>query len=229
MSIIPVSTTDRKIPADLKLYSANNSEIKTYGELRLVLNLGLRRPITWNFCVADIPFAIICAVLLKHYRLSVNLHNRTLVDQITSLSIKGKVFETPTARVFLIDRSTTFARTFDEFPEVTGLVQGFPFISRTVNHHIVTSGSPVAERPRRLSLDKLNAAKAEFKRLVELAHCKPSSSPWASPIHMVRKKTGGESAATTVVLMPSRSQINIQYHIYRIFHLSCTTKIFFHR
>ncbi|TGZ54618.1 hypothetical protein DBV15_12249, partial [Temnothorax longispinosus] len=55
---------------------------------------------------------------------------------------------------------------------------------------IPSSQRDVAERPRRLPPDKLAAAKAEFKRLVELGICRPSSSPWSSPIHLVRKKNG---------------------------------------
>jgi len=61
---------------------------------------------------------------------------------------------------------------------------------RDVEHHILTTGPPVAECPRRLAPDKLAAAKAEFKRLMELGICMPSNSPWASPIHLVRKKCG---------------------------------------
>lgn len=190
VSIIPVASTNRKTPGDLKLFSANDSKIKTFGELRLTLDLGLRRPITWNFCVADIPFAIIGADLLKQYKLTVNLHDRTLVDQVTSLSSNGKVTKTPTLKISCIDRSSAFAHIFKEFPEVTGIAQNTAFVPRAVNHHIVTTGSPVSERPRRLPLEKLSAAKAEFKRLTELGCCRPSSSPWASPIHMVRKKTG---------------------------------------
>lgn len=190
VSIIPVSLTNRKTPTELKLFSANNSRISTYGELRLTLNLGLRRPIVWNFYVADIPFAIIGADLLRYYQLTVNLHNRTLEDQITSLSVKGKIANAPTLKISLVDRSSAFAHVLNEFPTVTGVAQDVSYVSRAVNHHIVTTGPSVSERPRRLPPDKLSIAKAEFKRLSELGFCRPSSSPWASPIHMVRKKTG---------------------------------------
>lgn len=126
MSIIPVSATNRKTPTSLKLFSANNSKINTYGELRLTLDFGLRRPITWNFCVANIPFAIIGADLLRYYKLSVNLHNRTLDDQITSLSVRGKIAKAPGLKISFINRASAYAHIFNEFPEIIGVTQGTP-------------------------------------------------------------------------------------------------------
>jgi len=59
-----------------------------------------------------------------------------------------------------------------------------------VLHHIETSGPPVTARPRRLEPGKLAAAKAEFKQMEELGIIRPSKSPWASPLHMVKKPNG---------------------------------------
>ncbi|GBN39219.1 hypothetical protein AVEN_130899-1 [Araneus ventricosus] len=44
-------------------------------------------------------------------------------------------------------------------------------------------------RARRLTPEKLKAVKTEFKNLVAQGICRPSKSPWASPIHLVPKKT----------------------------------------
>ncbi|GBN68505.1 hypothetical protein AVEN_144009-1 [Araneus ventricosus] len=44
-------------------------------------------------------------------------------------------------------------------------------------------------RSRRLTPEKLKAVKTEFKNLVAQGICRPSKSPWASPIHLVLKKT----------------------------------------
>ncbi|CAB0040947.1 unnamed protein product [Trichogramma brassicae] len=56
-----------------------------------------------------------------------------------------------------------------------------------VQHRIVTSGQPVFARPRRLAGDRLAAAKAEFKKLLDRGIIRPSSSQWASPLHLVPK------------------------------------------
>ncbi|GFS06153.1 Pol polyprotein [Elysia marginata] len=60
-----------------------------------------------------------------------------------------------------------------------------------VVHHIPTSGPPVHARARRLDNDKLSAAKAAFEELEQLGIIRRSSSPWSSPLHMVRKSNGG--------------------------------------
>ena len=55
-------------------------------------------------------------------------------------------------------------------------------------HYVVTKGPPVAEHARRLSPEKLRAAKETFQKLIKDGLCRPSSSPWAAPLHMVPKK-----------------------------------------
>lgn len=90
----------------------------------------------------------------------------------------------------MIDHTNEFAKILAAFPEITNIRQQTPLKSNEIQHHIVTHGPPVSEHPRRLPPEKLNAAKAEFKRLMEWGFCRPSSSPWASPLHLVKKKTG---------------------------------------
>ena len=62
-----------------------------------------------------------------------------------------------------------------------------------VEHHIDTRcRRPLFARARRrLSPDKLAAAKKEFKKLLEMDVIQPSNSPWSSPLHMVEKPSGG--------------------------------------
>ena len=78
-----------------------------------------------------------------------------------------------------------------EFPEVTtpNFVQ--PTNKHGVEHHINTKGPPIHCRARRLPPVKLNAAKAEFRMMAEMGIIRRSSSPWASPLHMVPKSGGG--------------------------------------
>ena len=57
-------------------------------------------------------------------------------------------------------------------------------------HFLSTRGPPVASAFRRLDTEKLAAAKQEFAALEAARVVRRSTSPWASPLHMVRKADG---------------------------------------
>nr|XP_012222696.1 PREDICTED: uncharacterized protein LOC105672376 [Linepithema humile] len=131
-----------------------------------------------------VPFSIIGADLLKHYGLDVSLSRRYLFDSTTKLYTTGSISTVPDLCLSTVDHSNNFAKILTKFQEITGVLQQTTQKTSDVEHHILTNGPPTAERPRRLAPDKLKAAKAEFKRLMKLGICRPSSSPWASPIHL---------------------------------------------
>ena len=56
--------------------------------------------------------------------------------------------------------------------------------------HIHTDGPPVNERPRRLAPEKQKAAPQELEHMLEQGVIYPSSSQWASLLHMVLKTSG---------------------------------------
>jgi cleavage and polyadenylation specificity factor subunit 1 len=55
-------------------------------------------------------------------------------------------------------------------------------------HRIQTTGQPTRCAPRRLCPEKLKVAKENFDDMKRKGICRPSSSPYASPLHMVPKK-----------------------------------------
>ena len=80
-----------------------------------------------------------------------------------------------------------------EFPDVLqsdGFTAAPP--CHQVRHHILTkTGPPVFAKARRLYPAKLAVAKAEFSTMEKVGIIRRSTSPWASPLHMVKKKDGG--------------------------------------
>ncbi|UYV66171.1 hypothetical protein LAZ67_4000575 [Cordylochernes scorpioides] len=189
VSVIPPPIKNAR-PSHRQLFAANGSIIHTYGERHLELDLGLGRLFRWPFIIADVGVSIIGADFLRHYGLTVDLRNHRLSDPVSSLHSIGQVSPSPAVSIHLTIANSPYSRILRQFPELASqnLVKSPP--RHSVTHHIVTKGPPIAAKPRRLPTDKLAAAKKEFAFMMEKGICRPSKSPWASPLHLVPKKDG---------------------------------------
>ena len=78
----------------------------------------------------------------------------------------------------------------NQFPEVVADSKPFPPAAHGVEHHLETTGPPVTARFRRLDAAKLAAAKKIFNNWESSGIIRRSSSSWASPLHLVKKKDG---------------------------------------
>ncbi|XP_033213906.1 uncharacterized protein LOC117170972 [Belonocnema kinseyi] len=229
ISLLPADSKTLKLkPSNLTLFAANDTHVLTYGERRLSLNLNLRREFSWNFCTAAVPSAIIGADFLAHFRLVPFLHESSLVDTVIEQKSKGFLKHAPSFGLSLIDRSASFYSILADFPEITSIPQYDKSLVGGVQHHILTNGPPFAERARRLSQDKLVAAKAIFKQMLKDGICRPSSSSWTSPIHLVRKKAGewrvcGDFRRLKAITIPDKYPVP---HLHYFISLMCGKTIF---
>ena len=194
ISVFPAGRSDRLHKTDVTLRAANNSIISTYGFRRFTLDFGLPRPLTWRFLVADVTQPIIGADFLLQHKLLVDLAQRRLIDTRNGTRVEADPSPCSTPRLNFISTSPPtgdpFKRLLEDFPSLTTPCTSDTPVQHGVSHHIVTDGRPVFARPRCLSPEKLIAAKAEFNKLLDMGIIRPSSSTWASPLHMVPKGTG---------------------------------------
>lgn len=194
ISVIPPTSKEKlNSPCLFNLFAANGSKIKTYGSKSITLNLGLRRQIKWMFVIADVQSPIIGSDLLKKFDLLIDIKNGKLHDNITSLSINGKIMGTDQEiQVKSLSNIATYHELVQQFPSLLDLSSfKSPNKKHNVHHKIVTNCQPIFSKPRRLNPEKLKIAKAEFDTMLELGICRPSNSPWSSPLHIAPKPSGG--------------------------------------
>ena len=170
------------------LYAANGTQIKTFGYITCSIDLGLNRKFDFKFFIASTENNIIGADFLAHHRLCVDLHSRRLTDSSTN---KHQRLQLRTCnQVSLSAISNKWDQRIQQIMRETTKSSATAEQSPVMHHILTTEGPPTFCRPRRLVGERLSSAKAYIKQMIADGVCRPSDSPWASPLHMVKKKDG---------------------------------------
>jgi transposase InsO family protein len=201
VTIIPPRYIPQPLPnartAKPSLVDVAGRNISVYGTIDVTLHIRkLRRAYTWTVIIADVSKPIIGADFLAYHNLSVTCSNPpSLHDFHTGLH--------PTINsVTLREHSSILSADLqNRDAEIANILRAYPSVfaeptlstysaDSAVQLHINTTAPPISCRPRRLNPDKLRVAESHFRELLHAGVIEPSSSPWASPLHMVPKKSG---------------------------------------
>ncbi|BHF64967.1 hypothetical protein SprV_0200797600 [Sparganum proliferum] len=144
--------------------------------------------------VTRTPDGELSTTVYRKFDLLVDCRHARLLDRTTGLSVRRLTpFTVPTnLSVLETDISSSFRELLLRHPNIIDPQFRSGEVHHDVVHHIRTSAPPVFARPRRLSPERFQAAKAEFEHMLQLGIIRPSESPLASPLHMVPKATSGD-------------------------------------
>ena len=176
VSIVPPTRVERSTQlGNYCLKAINGSEIPTFGQRSLTLDIGLRRTFRWVFVIADISQPILGADFLYHFGLLVDIRNSTLSDSNTKLMVQGVVCpdHSSTGITRCPNNSDPYSKLLAEFPSVTQATFSDRPVKHSVVHHIQTTGPAVVGRTRRLAPERLQIAKHEFDHMLQMGIIAP--------------------------------------------------------
>ena len=179
----------------IRLTAANGSSIPSHGTRDIRLHFG-GRTYTWNFRLAQVTQPLLGADFLAHHHLLVDIAAQRIITSDTF--VPTLLHSGPTSPAFSVSSiaEQPFQSLIMEYTDVFKPELHHQKHSATklpkhgTHHHITTTGAPVYSRFRRLSPEKLAAAKSSFAEMERMGICSKSASPWASPLHMVPKPDG---------------------------------------
>ena len=112
--------------------------------------------------IADIKRPLLCADFLRQHNLLVDVRGQRLVETDMYSSVSCDVTVTSVSQLAAIELgSNKYRKVLNDFPELLQPTLSHSTVSHGVQHYIITTGSPVHTRARRLSREKLTNAKNE--------------------------------------------------------------------
>ena len=171
------------------------------------------------FIIADVKNPILGADFLRHYSLLVDLKHNRLVDGITQLHIQGSSTQAPSPSPTLLPKEpkTDIDVILSVYPDIVQPCNTESPVKHNVTHHIKTVGPPVHARPRKLSPERLKAARQVFEHTLQQGIIRPSSS--SGPHHytwFLRNQVIGVHVEITEHSTTSQCQTATQSHIFKI-------------
>lgn len=191
VSIIPPVATDLLCTASTSVLQAvNGSDIKSYGKRTALITIG-HKQYPWDFIIAQVSKPILGSDFLSAHGLMVDIKGKRLIDTDSFSETFLRKTKARSLHINATIAKNDFVDLLAEFPDILEVEFSSETVEHGVQHAIVTEGSPVHARARRLSPEKLKIAKKEFEGMLEMGIVRRSKSPWSSPLHLVPKSSGG--------------------------------------
>ena len=191
-SIVPPTPQQRASgPNAWKLQAANGSDIPCYGltDRRICI---ADREFDFTFIIADVRQSILGADFLHRFYLAPNHRDECLIDlnDWSTIPVGEKCGTQPNrvTNINFVDQQTDpFYQLLDSYPALSTPSFTPKDVSHGVKHHIPTNCHPIQSKARKLNPEKLEIAKREFQKLVDLGVCYRGKSEWASPLMVAQK------------------------------------------
>ncbi|XP_076057407.1 uncharacterized protein LOC143034942 [Oratosquilla oratoria] len=155
------------------LLAANGTPIATYGSHYSVLDLQNGK-FPWTFVIAYVRQPILGYDFLQYYKMTVSAKDNCLYH--ATRRIPGTTTNASSPKVSSLQPAGEYTRILQNFPQLTSSCKATTTRPHNIVHHIQTIGPSVCSKPRRLSPEKLVAAKQEFQDLLDQGIIRPSES-----------------------------------------------------
>ena len=235
-SIVPSSVIQPTSPSTVCLKDVANRPLKVRGQASLSFSINqLRRQFRWSFVIADVDTLILGADFITAHNLVIDMSSKMLLDSNTGLRSQT-TSATATQRIHVIlpeiDASCEVRTLLNRFPSLTQAPIFDQHPKHTTTHKIETKDNPpIRHKARPLNAKQLEVARATFDDMLRTGLVRPSSSPWASPLHMVKKQDGtwrpvGDYRAINKVTVPDSYPVpNIEHFSSRLHGAKFFTKL----
>lgn len=112
--------------------------------------------------------------------------NEKKVDRHTCLQVNGSAVGCKIYGVYVLKPTNkVFFDVLAECDSISEANYRHQRISHDIRHQITYTGPLMRIKSRSLPLDNVKIAKREFERMMHLSIVRQTSSPWASPLHLV--------------------------------------------